>query len=24
VRMVNEFATKKCTEVKAEAPASNP
>jgi hypothetical protein len=24
VRMVNEFVTKKCTEVKAEAPASNP
>jgi hypothetical protein len=24
VRMVNEFATKKCTEVKAEAPARNP
>jgi hypothetical protein len=24
VRMVNEFATKKCTEIKAEAPASNP
>jgi hypothetical protein len=24
VRMVNEFATKKCTEVKAEVPASNP
>jgi hypothetical protein len=24
VRMVNEFATKKCTEVKGEAPASNP
>ncbi|HKQ56156.1 MAG TPA: hypothetical protein VJT12_09735 [Methyloceanibacter sp.] len=24
VRMVNEFATKKCTEIKAEAPAGNP
>ena len=24
VHLVNEFATKKCTEVKAEAPASNP
>jgi hypothetical protein len=24
VRMVNEFTTRKCTEVKAEAPAGNP